>query len=64
KDGSRVPVLVGGATFDERAGVDLTDRERADAAASESERRYHELHKELAQANVEIVRRPGRRTIC
>ena len=57
KDGIRVPVLIGCATFgDRRHGVvafvvDLTDRKRAEAAARESERRYHEVHMELAHAN-------------
>ena len=52
KDGSRAPVLIGGATFDERGTtvafvVDLSDRKRAEAA----ERRYHEVHMQLAHAN-------------
>jgi PAS domain S-box-containing protein len=44
KDGTRVPVLVGGATFDETPDegvafvVDLTERKRAEQAARESER--------------------------
>jgi PAS domain S-box-containing protein len=50
KDGSRVPVLIGAASFDEsgRQGVafvlDLTE-------ARESERRYREVQMELAHAN-------------
>jgi PAS domain S-box-containing protein len=57
KDGSRVPVLVGGAIFDDekRQGVafavDLSDRKRAEEAARESERRYREIQMELAHAN-------------
>ena len=53
KDGSRVPVLIGCATFGEqRHGVvafvvDLSDRKRAEAA----ERRYHEVRMELAHVN-------------
>ena len=53
KDGTRVPVLVGSATFGEGGHgvvafvVDLTDRKRAEDA----ERRYHEIHMELAHAN-------------
>ena len=53
KDGSRVPVLVGSATFGEgRHGivafvVDLSDRKRAEDA----ERRYHEVHMQLVHAN-------------
>ena len=57
KDGSRVPVLIGSAIF-EQAGnqgvaflVDLTERKLAEAKALESERRYHEMQMELAHAN-------------
>jgi PAS domain S-box-containing protein len=48
KTGGRVPVLVGRAIFEERfdEGVDfvldLTDQKKAEVAAHESERRYHE----------------------
>jgi PAS domain S-box-containing protein len=57
KDGSRAPVLVGGATLDEQRNtvvifvVDLTDRKRAEAAARETELRYTEVQMELAHAN-------------
>ena len=57
KDGSRVPVLIGGAALDEEGGavvlfiVDLTDRKRAEADKRESERRFHDVQMELAHAN-------------
>jgi PAS domain S-box-containing protein len=57
KDGSRVPVLLGAASFDETAkqGVsfvlDLTERKRAEAEVRESERCYRELQMELVHAN-------------
>ena len=57
KDGSRVPVLVGSAAFDERRDkgvtfvLDLSERKRVEAEARESERRYREVQMELAHAN-------------
>jgi len=57
KDGTRVPVLVGGAIFDGTRTegvafvVDLTDRKRAEELARESERQYHEIQMQLAHAN-------------
>jgi PAS domain S-box-containing protein len=57
KNGSRVPVLVGSATFGGRGDegvafvVDLTERKRAEAEARESERRYGEIQTELEHAN-------------
>ncbi|MDI3561904.1 ATP-binding sensor histidine kinase [Bradyrhizobium sp. Arg816] len=57
KDGSRVPVLIGSATF-EQAGnqgvafvLDLTERKLVEAEARENERRYREVQIELAHAN-------------
>ncbi len=57
KDGTRVPVLIGGAVFDgvPSQGVafvlDLTDRYNAEHAARDSKRRYHELELQLIRAN-------------
>src|SRR5258707_5093583 len=57
KDGSRVPVLIGSAAFDDRhdEGVafvlDLTEQNRPEAEARESERRYPQIQMEAAPAN-------------
>jgi PAS domain S-box-containing protein len=57
KDGSRVPVLVGSANFDEGGSqgvafvLDLTESKRAEAHARESERRHAEVQTKLAHAN-------------
>jgi len=57
KDGGRIPVLIGVASFEknENQGVafvlDLTERKRAEAEARESERRYREVQMDLAYAN-------------
>jgi PAS domain S-box-containing protein len=57
KDGSRVPVLLGGVAFEGRAHqgvdfvVDLTERKQAEERVREGERRYRELQSELAHAN-------------
>jgi PAS domain S-box-containing protein len=57
KDGSRVPVLIGGTIFEESGNqgvafvLDVTERKRAEGEARESERRYREMQMELAHAN-------------
>ena len=57
KDGSRLPVLLGAASFDETANqgvsfvLDLTERKRAETQMRESEWRNRELQMELAHAN-------------
>jgi PAS domain S-box-containing protein len=57
KDGSRLPVLIGGALFEPKGNqgvsfvLDLTEQKRAEAEARESERRYRETLMELAHAN-------------
>src|SRR5271163_4206900 len=57
KDGSRVPILIGGATFEKGGNqgvafvLDLTERKRVEAEARESEQRYREGQLELAHAN-------------
>jgi PAS domain S-box-containing protein len=57
KDGSRVPVLIGGATLEEGSNqgvafvLGLTERKRVEAEALESEQRYRKAQLELAHAN-------------
>ena len=56
KNGSRIPVLIGVAAFDERQVqvvgfvLNLIERKRAEAEARDSERRYREVQTELAHA--------------
>jgi PAS domain S-box-containing protein len=57
KDGRRLPVLIGAASFEETENqgvafvLDLTERKQAEAEARENERRYREVQMELAHAN-------------
>src|SRR5262249_16102019 len=57
KDGSRVPVLVGAASFEEGGNqgvafvLDLTKRKQPVAEKNEVERRYRDVQMELAHAN-------------
>ena len=57
KDGSRVPIMIGAATFDDKPDqgvafvLDLSERKRAEAEARESEARYREAQIELEHAN-------------
>ncbi|HSZ90418.1 MAG TPA: PAS domain S-box protein, partial [Acetobacteraceae bacterium] len=57
RDGSRVPVLICSAAFDEQRDqgvafvLDLTERKRAEAEARESEQKYRKMQTELAHVN-------------
>ena len=57
KDGSRLPVLIGGALLEASGNqgisfvLDLTERKRTKAEARKSDRRYRETLMELAHVN-------------
>ena len=57
KDGSRVPVLIGAAAYEDGGNegvafvLDLTERKRSEQEAREGERRYHQMQLRLADAN-------------
>jgi PAS domain S-box-containing protein len=57
KDGRRLPVLIGAASFEDTGNqgvafvLDLTERKQAEVEARENERRYREIQMELAHAN-------------
>ncbi len=57
KDGTRVPVLIGAALLEARPSegvafvLDLTERNRAEQAVREIDRRFHEMERQLSDAN-------------
>ena len=67
KDGTRVPVMVGGATFDETPDegvafvLDLTERKRAEQAARELHERVAQRTRELAGINAELKKEVAER---